>query len=325
MSHTVRFSFGWILLLILSALPLATQAEQEIQHPHGEYLNILGKKIWYESAGNGEPLLLIAGAGGSHDYFHPFFDQLSRSSRVIYYDGFGRGNSEHTKSPSEYSFQHDVDEIEALRQALHLGKIIVYGHSYGGFVAQGYALKYPGSVSKLIVSNIFTCAADYQASVDFDNEQLRELFPELWERLVELRSRGLLSTAPEIQQASAEFFIPTLELVFFYNPQSAQLVAPLFNEHNFSAEQWYALIGPDGDFKVGGDIGKLDFRPQLSSIKAPFLVIAGRRDGVVIPRLSTQFKKYAPQAKFVMFEHSGHYPFVEENQQFIKTIETFLK
>jgi len=325
MSQKIRLFIGWILLLILSSVALAAQTGQGLQHPHGEYLNILGKKIWYESAGTGPPLLLIAGAGGSHDYFHPYFDQLSHSFRVIYYDGFGRGNSERAKSPSEYSFQHDLDEIEALRQTLHLGKIIVYGHSYGGFVAQGYALKYPDSVSKLIVSNIFTCAADYQASEDHDNEQTREFFPELWQRIVELRSRGLLSNAPEIQQASAEFFVPTLELLYFYNPQSAQLLVPLFNEHNFNAEEWYTMVGPDGDFTVGGDIGKLDFRPQLSSIKVPFLVIAGRRDGVVLPRLSTQFKKYAPQAKFVMFEHSGHYPFIEENQQFIKTMEDFLK
>src|SRR5271167_3173067 len=125
MWHTFRSSIGWILLSILAVLPSAAQTENKVQHPHGEYLNILGKKIWYESAGTGQPLLLIAGAGGSHDYFHPYFDQLSHSFRVIYYDGFGRGNSEHAKSPSEYSFQHDLDEIEGLRQALHLGKIMV--------------------------------------------------------------------------------------------------------------------------------------------------------------------------------------------------------
>jgi proline iminopeptidase len=50
-----------------------------------------------------------------------------------------------------------------------------------------------------------------------------------------------------------------------------------------------------------------------------------RRDGVVLPRLSAQFKWHAPQAKFVMFEHSGHQPFNGENQQFIKTMEDFLK
>jgi len=192
-------------------------------------------------------------------------------------------------------------------------------------VAQGYALKYPDSVSKLIVSNIFTCAADYQESDDYGNEVTRDFFPELWEQIVELRSRGLLSSSPEMQEATAKFFVPNLEAVFFYNPQSAQLLLPEFNEHNFNAEEWNTMVGPDGDFEVGGDIAKLDFRPQLSSIKVPFMVIAGRRDGVVLPRLSTHFKKYAPQAKFVMFEHSGHYPFIEENQEFLKTLEDFLK
>jgi pimeloyl-ACP methyl ester carboxylesterase len=57
---------------------------------------------------------------------------------------------------------------------------------------------------------------------------------------------------------------------------------------------------------------KLDFRSQLASIKVPFLVVAGRHGGIVLPRLSSQFKKYAPQAKFVMFERSGHYPFIED-------------
>lgn len=297
----------------------------ELKHAPGAFVNLLGKKIWYESAGEGEPLLLIPGAGGSHDYFHPFFAPLEGSFRVIYFDGFGRGNSEHAKSPSEYTFEHDLDEIEALRQALHLGKIMVYGHSYGGFVAQGYALKYPNSVSKLIVSNIFASGEEFQASDDHSNSELQQFFPEYWQQIAQLRSRGLLSSSPEMQQAGAAWFLPTFERLYFYNSQNATAIAPFFNEHNFSVEQWNAVAGPDADFKVGGDLIKLDFRSRLSSVKVPFLVLAGRCDGVVLPRLSTQFKKYAPQAKFVMFEHSGHYPFVEEGPLFVQTLEGFLK
>src|SRR5215831_18942341 len=132
-----------ILLSCVTASVCFAQSAGTVQHGKGELLNLLGHKIWYESSGQGQPLLLIPGAGGGHDYFHPFFAPLERSFRVIYFDGFGRGNSEHAKLSSEYTFEHDVDEIEALRQGLHLGKIMVYGHSYGGFVAQGYALKYP--------------------------------------------------------------------------------------------------------------------------------------------------------------------------------------
>lgn len=305
--------------------PCSGQSADTIQHPHGEFLQLLGKKIWYESAGQGQPLVLIPGAGGSHDYFHPFFAPLEHSFRVIYYDGFGRGNSERAKSPSEYTFERDLDEIEALRKALHLGKIMVYGHSYGGFVAQGYALKYPDSVSKLIVSNIFTSGEDFQASDDHVNDEIRQFFPELWAQITPLRARGLFSSSPEMQQVAGAYFLPMLEMFYFYNPQDARLIAPFFNDHNFSAEQWNAVAGPDADFKVAGDLGKLDFRSQLSSIKVPFLVVAGRHDGIVLPALSTQFRKYAPQARFVMFEHSGHYPFIEEAPVFLKTVEDFLK
>jgi proline iminopeptidase len=303
----------------------ACAQSSDLKHSPGAFLNLLGKKIWYESAGQGEPLLLIPGAGGSHDYFHPFFAPLEGSFRVIYFDGFGRGNSEHAKSPSEYTFDHDLDEIEALRQALHLGKIMVYGHSYGGFVAQGYALKYPSSVSKLIVSNIFASGEEFQASDDHSNGELQQFFPEYWQQIVQLRSRGLLSSSPEMQEAGAAWFLPTFEKLYFCNSQNASAIAAFFNEHNFSVEQWNAVAGADADFKIGGDLIKLDFRSRLSSVKVPFLVLAGRCDGVVLPRLSTQFKKYAPQARFVMFEHSGHYPFVEEGPLFVQTVEGFLK
>jgi proline iminopeptidase len=322
-----RFVVGLLFsaFFVAIASPVSAQAEQKIQHPHGEFVTIMGKKIWYESAGEGQPLLLIPGAGGSHDYFHPFFTPLERSFRVIYFDGYGRGNSERGKSPSEYTFDRDLDEIEALRQALHLGKIIVYGHSYGGFVAQAYALKYPDSVSKLVVSNIFTCGEDYQASNDHINGELQQFFPELWEKMAALHARGLTSSSEEMQKAEEPYFMPTLEFLYFYNPQNAKLIAPHWNEREFSVEQWKGVAGTDWDFVVGGDLRKLDFRSQLGSIKVPFLVVAGLRDGIVLPRLSEKFKTYAPQAKFVMFEKSGHYPFIEENALFIKTLEGFLK
>jgi proline iminopeptidase len=141
-----------------------------------------------------------------------------------------------------------------------------------------------------------------------------------------LRSHGLVSSSPEMQEATGPYFLPTLfEMFYFYNPENAKAILPFWTEHNFSAEQWNAVAGPDADFIIGGDLGKLDYRPRLESIKVPFLVIAGRHDGIVLPALTLQFKRYAPQAKFVMFEHSGHYPFVEEPSLFVKTVEGFLK
>jgi proline iminopeptidase len=75
---------------------------------------------------------------------------------------------------------------------------------------------------------------------------------------------------------------------------------------------------------MGGDLGNLDFGPRLKEIEIPALIIGGRFDRVSLPKYVLQYKKFIPQAKFVMFENSGHFPYIEETQKFYETIEAFL-
>ena len=94
---------------------------QKLTHPAGDFVSVNGKKIWYESEGTGEPLLLITGGPGfSHAYFHPFFSALASSNRIIYFDAFGTGKSERAKTAKEYSLTQDVEDIESLRKTLKL-------------------------------------------------------------------------------------------------------------------------------------------------------------------------------------------------------------
>jgi pimeloyl-ACP methyl ester carboxylesterase len=88
-----------------------------------------------------------------------------------------------------------VDEVEGLRQALGLGQINLYGHSYGGMVAQGYALKYPGSLKRLILANTLHSAEMWQkGNNDNWNHEVQNQYPELWMRLDSLRGKWMLST-----------------------------------------------------------------------------------------------------------------------------------
>jgi len=93
----------------------------------------------------------------------------------------------------------------------------------------------------------------------------------------------------------------------------------------FNPEVYYQLVGHDGDFIIGGDIYKLDFRPLLKNLKMPMLIIEGRYDRIAIPRYSVKFKEYAPKAKFVMFEKSGHNPYIEQEDKYFGLLEDFLK
>ena len=314
-SGTSRLLFATFLLL----LPISLYAQKipaTIKHPPGNFVVVNGAKIWYESEGKGEPLLLIAGGPGSAHYFHPYFSILADSYRVIYFDAFGRGKSERAKSPKEYTFERDVNDIEGLRKALGLGKINILGHSYGGMVAQAYALKYPDSVKRLILADTLFSGEMWQANNDSSNHELRNQYPEVWEKMENLRAQGFHSSTKEHQDA---YQIPQ-GLLYFYNPSNAEGLA----QPDFNPEVYYSMAGDDADFLIGGDIAKLDFRTELKNLKMPTLILTGRYDRVSLPRFAVQFKRYAPQAKFVMFEKSGHNPFIEETAKTMEVLREFL-
>ena len=71
-------------------------------------------------------------------------------------------------------------------------------------------------------------------------------------------------------------------------------------------------------------MGNFDFRKQLRDLKMPILIYGGRYDRAVVPCLMVKYKEYCPQAKFVMFEFSGHRPQVEEPEETFKLIRQFL-
>jgi proline iminopeptidase len=298
-------------------------AQNSTKESGGKYVIINGHRIWYSITGKGEPLLIIPGGpGASHNYFEPYMDRLADFVQLIYFDAFGRGLSSKAKNPSEYSFQSDVDEIEALRAALNLGPVNIYGHSYGGMVAQAYALKYPGSVKRLILANTIHSAEMWQkGNNDTWNYQLVNQLPELWHRLDSLRQKGILSTDSVYQKIQGEM---PLSFSYYYDPSSVPDSIYYANKF-FSLEVYKQIAGPDADIVLGGDLSSVDFRGHLKRIMVPTLIIAGRFDRVSIPRYAIQFKSFMPQAKFIMFEKSGHYPFIEEPELHAKILEDFLK
>ena len=77
-------------------------------------------------------------------------------------------------------------------------------------------------------------------------------------------------------------------------------------------------------FLVSSDIGNFDFRKQLMNLSMPILIFGGRYDRVAVPWMMVKYKRYCPQAEFVMFEYSGHQPQVEEPEATIALIRKFL-
>jgi proline iminopeptidase len=139
---------------IASLVSLRAQTStQAVQHPSGSYASVNGFKLWYETEGRGEPLVLVSGGPGDpHTVFHPFFSRLADRQQVVYFDEFGVGNSDRAKSSQEYSFARDIENLEGLRKTLGLAKMNLLGQSYGGpglcaeIPAVGRAAHSPGLV-----------------------------------------------------------------------------------------------------------------------------------------------------------------------------------
>jgi len=87
---------------------------------------------------------------------------------------------------------------------------------------------------------------------------------------------------------------------------------------------YYQMVGKDGDFIVGSDIGTFDYRKDLKNLKMPILILAGRFDRAAVPWMMVKYKEYCPQAQFVLFEKSCHNTFIEEPAKTFELIRTFL-
>ena len=308
-----------IAVMAVAGLASVARAEVVVRHPPGRLVDANGTKLWVESEGQGEPLVLVPGGpGDTHSFYHPFFSRLADRYRVIYFDSFGVGKSERAKSTSEYTFDRDVENLDGLRKALGLAKMNLLGQSYGGMVAQAYALKYPERVARLILIDSFYSGKMWQANDDECNAEIRAQYPETWDKLQQLRAQGMRSSSPEHEKLYDS--VP-MSLFYFYDGSKARLLP----EGDGNLDVYYAIAGEDADFVIGGTIAPLDFTAHLRDLKMPMLVIAGRYDRVSSPRYAVQYKKYAPQATFVMMEKSGHFPYVEEPEKTLAVLRDFLR
>ncbi len=316
----INITLTLLILIFIIQLSFAQDEESIFEKYIPTYYKIDGYNINIETLGEGDPIIFIAGGpGNSHDYMQGNFGQYYKTNKVIFIDFLGRGLSEDAKDISEYSVDGDVELLEEIRKILNLDKISIVGHSYGTVPAQAYAIKYPRHLDKMVLINGFHSGEMWQANCDSYNHYAKTHFPELWGKVDSLRSLGYVSSDSVFSKLYGSF---PVKYVYYHNTKLNQNV-PKLKFRGMNTDVYYAIIGRDADFFVGGSMIELDFRRRLKDITAKTLIIAGRYDGVSTPEYAIQYKRFMPQAKFVMFEQSGHNPYLEEPEKFYNLFEDF--
>ncbi|HET9381547.1 MAG TPA: alpha/beta hydrolase [Streptomyces sp.] len=290
----------------MNAVPPSTPA---LRHPPGTHYEVNGRRLWVESEGSGEPVLVLSGFGpaGSHAVFHPFFDRLATDHRVLYVDLYGRGRSDVPGDLTEITFARDVADVAELLRVLDAGPVHVYGFSYGGLVGQALALDHAPLVRSLVLANSLHSPEMWQANHANINREIENQMPETWAEIVRLRGEGVRAT----QSPLRELLGSASRLVRFFDPDNA---ASVTNEPGSRNVELYPLfVGEDVDFIIGGEVARIpDFRPRLRELSMPVLVLAGRYDRALYPALQHEFVLHAPQIAFRVMERSGSFIHVEE-------------
>ena len=294
-------------------------------HGHGQYCNSKDGKIYYEMEGVGPVVIIVAGGpGGGHASFHPFFSRLAKDHTVVYFDNIGRGRSDRLKDPKGYTVPRDAEDIEALRKELGQDKIDVIGHSYGGMPALAYAEKYPEHVSHLVLSDTLHSAQGFQQNIDSCNAQVQRQYPEVWAQLMEMRKKGVLSGEDKYGDLYGTGFA---DLYVYEMDAEKRLFRSGEKEDGFNVDVYRAMLGPDSEWKVGGTMKNFDARPKMKDLHMPVLICVGRFDRVAIPRVSYEMMTLLPKehSRLVIFERSGHRPWLEETDAYFNTVGDFLK
>jgi pimeloyl-ACP methyl ester carboxylesterase len=117
----------------------------------GQYAEVNGINLYFETHGTGQPLILLHGGLGSGEMFGPTLTELAQQHQVITVDLQGHGRTADIDRPIDIRLM--ADDIGALIDHLKLDKPDVVGYSLGGGVALFTAVKYPDKVRRLVVAS----------------------------------------------------------------------------------------------------------------------------------------------------------------------------
>jgi 3-oxoadipate enol-lactonase len=216
-----------------------------------------GVRIYYESHGAGTPLVLAYGIGGNTDMWDTNTAALAARHRVILWEPRGHARSDSPEDPARYSFARWALDLRDLLDHLRIGKAHVGGLSLGGGIATRFALRFPGRVRSLVVTNS-SSACGLPLSV---------------ENLV-MRARSIQVTLEQGMDAMAEYAMGTNPNVAGRLALNPNAKAEFYEEYRRLSPVGYAnslraLIAMD---HITADL------PRLAQRRIPVLLVGGDQD-----------------------------------------------
>ena len=275
----------------------------------GRLLKVGDVSLFVEVRGQGYPLVVMHGGPSADHYTMLPFRQCADQFTVILYDH--RCNGRSVGAPvSSMTFENLTADAEALRQKLGFERWAVVGHSFGGHVALEYALRYPASLSHLVLVNTGGDAR--------------------WEQQ---NAAGLLARrgcSPQKAELVRRWFNGDLTPREYF-PMFTRIGA-VYQTHfgpwlarDVIHGVWRCRIRPEALIFAGRELLKgWTVMDRLGEITVPTLVVAGRDDGVFPPDCQRELAAGIPHARLHFVDHAGHSPYAKRAAEVMPVIRHFI-
>jgi proline iminopeptidase len=277
--------------------------------------------VWTKRFGNNptiKVLLLHGGPGGDHEFFESFESFLPQEGiEFIYYDQLGSYRSDKPTDTALWTTERFVEEVEQVRQALHLDSTNFYllGHSWGGILGMEYALKYQQHMKGFIVSNMMSSCPAYAA---YNKDVLqKKMNPKIVDSILYFEKTKTTNNSRYMSLLLDNYYNKHICRVYPFPEPVNRAFAHL------NAEVYTIMQGPS-EFGISGRLALWDRTTDLPKIKIPTLVIRGMNDTMDPEFMKMMSEKFA-NGSLVTCTNGSHCSMWDDQENYFKGLIGFLK
>ena len=291
------------LLISLNACvsPAASpSARAVLDRPATGFVAVEGGRVAYEVHGTGTrtPLLVLHGGPGiPHDYLENLA-LLGDERPVVFYDQLGCGLSDRPDDPSLWTRERFAREVGAVRSALGLEEIVLYGHSWGSILAVDYLTgaggQRPSGVRGVILAGPSLSIPRW---IEDSRRLIASLPPDVGAAILEGERTG--ATDSEAYHAATKVFYER------YVCNSDPWPEGLERAFAGMGQQVYVSMNGPTEFTITGPLRSVDVTPRLGELGVPALFICGEHDEAT-PESTRAYAALTPDSEVVVIEGAAH-------------------
>jgi proline iminopeptidase len=301
--------WGAILFLILVQTTLARTHVISPLSQGAHVAKINGVDIEYFIAGTG-PMIVVQGPGwglGS-EYLRRGLAPLEAHFTLIFYDTRGSGQSTRPADESRMRTSDMIDDLECLRQFWQLPALVLMGHSHGGTIALGYAIRYPKHLKKLILVDSGINDFNFNALIK-EQIEIRKKDKRFDDAIAAFTSTEAIRTDEQLQR-----FLAHIWPLYLADPD--RYLSTLLASFSALPSSWVFNKHPEIDSSLKED-------SLLGTVRVPTLIVAGRDDWICGPAVAGHLRDQITHSELRILKRAGHFPWIEDPREFFPLVAAF--